>query len=121
MGHRCKNHELRVLLAHDDEPRNMDIDGEAVVEHAIVEEVGEVVKLSLNTVVGFSTPGTMKLRGEVDQTGVVVLIDCGASHNFISQKLVEALEIPTVETSNYGVVMGSGVAVKGKGIVKGSF
>lgn len=119
IGHRCKNHKLRVLLAHDDDPRNMEIDSEISVEQASVKKVREVVELSLNMVVGFSTPGTMKLHGEINQSGVVVLIDCGATHNFISQKLVEALQIPTAETSNYGVVMGIGVAVKGKGICKG--
>ena len=47
---------------------------------------------------------------------VVVLIDCCATYNFISEKLVAQLKLPLEETSHYGVILGSGNAVKGKGI-----
>lgn len=49
---------------------------------------------------------------------IIVLIDCGATHNFISQRLVEELEFPLTSTTHYGIVMGNGVAVKGKGVCK---
>ncbi|XP_022154744.1 uncharacterized protein LOC111021922 [Momordica charantia] len=120
IGHRCKNQELKVFVVHDDE--GMELDQEELImstegrETTIVEEVAE---LALNTVVGFSTPGTMKLRGLIEDKEVVILIDCGATHNFISQKLVDAFNLPLHETSNYGVIMGTGVVVRGKGICKG--
>ena len=38
----------------------------------------------------------MKLRGKIEGQEVVVLIDCGASHNFISTDLVSKLGIPSV-------------------------
>lgn len=47
------------------------------------------------------------------------MIDCGATHNFISQRLADELKLPRSETTNYGVIMGSGEAVKGKGICPG--
>ena len=59
----------------------------------VVEEV-EAIKLSLNSVVGLSEPHTMKLKGEIQGKEVVVLIDCGATHNFISKPVVESLQIP---------------------------
>ena len=46
----------------------------------------------------------------------MVLIDCGATHNFISEILVKELQLETKETSNCRVILGSGAAVKGKGI-----
>lgn len=46
-------------------------------------DVGNVVKLSLNSVVGLTTLETMKLRGSMGTREVVVLLNCGASHNFI--------------------------------------
>ncbi|KAA0031986.1 Transposon Ty3-I Gag-Pol polyprotein [Cucumis melo var. makuwa] len=48
---------------------------------------------------------------------IVVLIDCGATHNFISDKLVTQLLL-LEESSHYGVILGSRSAVKGKGICK---
>ena len=43
-----------------------------------------------------------------------------ATHNFILLHLVEELNIPTAETTSYGIIMGSGKAVRGKGMCKGA-
>lgn len=50
---------------------------------------------------------------------MVVLLDCGAPHNFISQKLVDELKIVQSDTYNYGIIAGTGADVKGKGICCG--
>ena len=60
----------------------------------------------------------MKLRGIIQGQEVVVLIDCGASHNFISTELAAKLRIPSVNTY-CGVLMGTGLYVKGEGLCKG--
>ena len=36
------------------------------------------------------------------------MIDCGATHNFISATLVQKLGLPWETTSSYGVLMGIG-------------
>lgn len=50
---------------------------------------------------------------------MVLLIYCGATHNFISAKLVQRLGLPRIETTGYGVIMGIGFAVQRAGICKG--
>lgn len=82
----------------------------------VLEDTVEGVELSLNSVVGLSEPRTLKLKGVVHGLDVVVLIDCGATHNFISTSLVEAIQIPIQETSQYRVVIGSGKRLKGQGV-----
>lgn len=52
----------------------------------------------------------------INEKAVVVLIDCGATHNFISEKLVNQLNLPMGETSHYRVLLGSSTTMKGKGI-----
>ena len=47
---------------------------------------------------------------------IVVLIDCEATHNFISKKLVNEMKLHTKETSHYGVIPDSGTAIKRKGV-----
>lgn len=99
-------------------------DGElhGVVEEVIapIDEKGKAVEfVALNTVAGFTTPGTMKLKGAIQGREVVILIDCGATHNFIAHSLSEELKLPCSETTSYGVIMGTRLAVKGKGICCG--
>ncbi|KAL0543107.1 hypothetical protein IC582_018194 [Cucumis melo] len=53
----------------------------------INENLTTVVELSINSVVGLNDPGTMKVRGKLLGEEVVILIDCGATHNFVSEKL----------------------------------
>ena len=58
----------------------------------------------------------MKVRGKIGEKEVVILIDCGATHNFISEKIAKELLLTTKSTSHYEVILGSRVAIKGKGI-----
>ena len=49
----------------------------------VVEESQVVVELSINSVVGLSNPGTMKVKGVIQGKVAIVLIDCGVTRNFI--------------------------------------
>lgn len=105
-GNKCRLKELQVLVVQEEE---------GVVEN----EVQEVVELSLNSVVGLTTPRTMKVTGSLLGQAVVVLVDYGAIHNFISLGLVKKLNIPVTGTNSYGVTIGTGTTVEGGGICKG--
>ena len=71
----------------------------------------QIVEVSLNSVVDLTSPKTMKLLGSVLEREVVVLIDSGATHNFITADLVSALQLPVSQTEQYGVQMGTGQVV----------
>lgn len=58
-----------------------------------------------------------KSRGWIADREVIVLIDCGATHNFIAVKLVEELQISTSSTRKYGVLVTGGVNVQGRGVI----
>ncbi|GAA0174020.1 hypothetical protein LIER_27497 [Lithospermum erythrorhizon] len=47
------------------------------------------------------------------------VVEVGATHNFISNVLVNKLQLTLTETTPYGVVLGTGQATKTKGICKG--
>lgn len=81
--------------------------------------MAKAIEFSLKAIVGFSTLGTIKLKGAVQDKKVIVLIDCATTHNFIFERLTKELKLPRAETANYGVIMGSGVAMKGRGICRG--
>lgn len=121
MGHQCKKKELNVLVVSDrtSEWSRESEENEVFLDAREEPEAGEVVLLSINSVVGLSNPKTMKVKGRIAQREVVVLIDSGASHNFISTDVVMDLGLPRVGTTGYGVLMGTGLTVKGEGMCKG--
>ncbi|KAA0061363.1 peroxidase 64 [Cucumis melo var. makuwa] len=124
-GHKCKDmelRELRILVVHDDNVEEEIIEEDCYdpKELNVFEMEGgvNVVELSINSLVGLTNPGTMKVRGKLQGEEVVILIDCGATHNFILDKLVNEMKLHTKETSHYGVIQGSGAAIKGKGCMQ---
>ena len=60
----------------------------------------------------------MKMIGSILGHEVVVLVNSGATHNFITSELAEILALPLSSTEDYGVQMGSGHAVKGAGVCR---
>ena len=117
-SHRCKK-ELRVLLVHEDEEEDYNqFDDRATEEPALI-ELKDAVELSLNSMVGLTTPGTMKIKETIGSKEVIILVDSGATHNFLSLELVQQLALPLTTTTSYEVMMGTGISVKGKGICRG--
>lgn len=57
----------------------------------------------------------MKLVGEVLGHKVVVMVDPGATHNFVSLDTVKKLGIPLLPSTEFGVSLGTGEGVVGKG------
>lgn len=82
-------------------------------------EGGDVVELSLNSVAGLSALKTMKVIGSISGHLVVVLIDCGATYNFIATELAKQVRLPTTATTGYGITIGTSKSVKGESICKG--
>ena len=49
----------------------------------------------------------------------MVLIDLGATHNFISEKLIGELKVPMTATTRFGVQLGNGDNIPTQGICHG--
>lgn len=82
----CKHKQLSVLVcAEEVESDEEDLTQVArEVEAAITE--GDI---SLSSVVGLTSPKTMKMRGTIGGAQVIIMIDPGATNNFISVRTVE--------------------------------
>ncbi|KAL4591834.1 hypothetical protein LXL04_004807 [Taraxacum kok-saghyz] len=110
IGHQCKRKELSIMLNLDEE------DEQEIPEEKL--EPDPETEVCLNSVLGITKPKTMKLAGKLNEENVVVMIDPGATHNFISPETVERGNIPITGTGEFGVALGTGVRVQGKGICK---
>nr|GEW03432.1 putative mitochondrial protein [Tanacetum cinerariifolium] len=116
-GHICVSRSLKVLLV-DEEDEHEEEDGEELkmaTDHAHL----DMVKVSLNYVMGFTPNRTMKLRRKIRDREVAVLIDCGATRNFISSKIVEELGLAVSDSGTFNVTLVNGETTRSKGIYKG--
>ncbi|PNX75761.1 retrotransposon-related protein [Trifolium pratense] len=62
---------------------------------------------------------TMKIGGKLENIDVVVLIDSGASHNFISPNLATALGLTVKPVTERRIKLGDGHKVVSKGVCEG--
>ncbi|KAA0040197.1 transposon Tf2-1 polyprotein isoform X1 [Cucumis melo var. makuwa] len=101
--HKCKMKEKRELKMFVVNSNNEELE---IIEEAEVESTESravevqknttaCVDLSINSVVGLNDPRTMKVRRTQHDQEVVILIDCGATDNFVSEKL--SLEVKVSE------------------------
>nr|GFB76613.1 ankyrin repeat-containing protein [Tanacetum cinerariifolium] len=81
----------------------------------------DTVEVSAHSVAGITSHHTMKLRGTIQGFAVVVLIDSGATHNFVSLKLVEALNLCVTGNRKTGVTLGNGRVDACYGICRGIY
>ena len=52
-----------------------------------------MVHVSLHSMLGWTTPRSIKLKGELQDIEIMVLIDSGASHNFLCIQFVAEFQI----------------------------
>ncbi|XP_010497072.1 PREDICTED: uncharacterized protein K02A2.6-like [Camelina sativa] len=97
----------------DDEGTYREDGGEEAATENV--EVPEFAAISIQSAARISSPRTMKLRGSVQGEEVVVMIDSGATHNFISSMMAQRLGIIPRGTAGFGVRMGNGLMVRGSG------
>lgn len=78
-AHRCKK-RLQVLLCLDEED---EMEATSVEEELRFDANPTKVELSIQAMVGLDTSKTIKVQGTIKGKSVIVLVDSGATHNFI--------------------------------------
>lgn len=97
------------MLCKDDEPKDTEIP-DGVMPPKLTH--GNELELSRHSVVGICSPKTLKFLGKIDNFSVVVLVDSDASHSFISQQVVNQLQLP-VSPAKFQVIIGNGNTIEG--------
>ena len=114
--HKCAQAELVVLMVLED-GTELDVSNCSMeLEETEDSKKVEVAEISISSIMGISSSRTIKLRGTLQRKEVVVLIDSGATHNFVSSALVEQLKLEPDQTRGYSVLTAGGVTFKGAGM-----
>lgn len=124
----CPNKSLRAIIAGEDEDLNeeevqaLEMACEPIKGTPLELELDEAhfaqLDLPLFSVGGLSRPKTMKLCGKLGIHTMVIMVDSGASHNFVSTQLVEALGLMVEPTSPFFVRLGDGHRLKSSGVCR---
>ncbi|KAJ1413345.1 Chromo-like domain superfamily [Sesbania bispinosa] len=120
-GRRLTQAELQERMEgqEDGEPAETEEDGDpAETEEPILELEHKTLQLSLKSKEGLTSRKSFKIKGTIGGREVLILIDSGATGNFISQPLVAELQLQVTKTPEYTVEMGNGQKEKNKGICK---
>jgi predicted aspartyl protease len=68
----------------------------------------ELAEISLHALVGQPHHPVLMVQGSINSAKVSVLIDCGSTHNFLTDSLVPRLGLPTHDIVPFGVKIGNG-------------
>lgn len=113
----CPNRSLRVLTVInglDVEELDANNNEEDQAQHLDQ----ELCTLSFNYFLGINSPRTTKIRGIIQNKEVVIMLDSGASHNFISPEVDDKLHLKVSVDSSLEVLLGNGVSVKALGVCR---
>ncbi|RVW63028.1 Retrovirus-related Pol polyprotein from transposon 17.6 [Vitis vinifera] len=102
-----------LLLEGNSIPNKEDDIDEEIEEPAINEQTEP--EISFHALTGWSTPKPCGLQLRLGQHEVVVLIDSGSTHNFISEKVADMLHLPVVPTKPFTVKVANGTPLKCQG------
>lgn len=117
--HQCPDRQLRLMITEEEDVDEGEVQVMSV-EGDEEEEDGELSLMSLHgrVVPQTSSCRTMKLKGEVQGVPILLLVDSGATHNFISHKLVKAMGWCVDPTTSLQIKLGDGFKAKTQGECK---
>ncbi|MCH79689.1 Ty3/gypsy retrotransposon protein [Trifolium medium] len=116
--HQCPDKQLRVLVVDDEGSEEDEAKLLAVeVEEDEEEMKGEMSLLNLHHIT-HETHQTVKFQGSIQGVEVLILVDSGATHNFISKKLVHQMDWAIDTTPQMKVKLGDGFQKDTQGVCR---
>ncbi|CAL5376490.1 unnamed protein product [Camellia sinensis] len=85
-GHICKKNQLYALEVEQEDQEQVEDEGADVEEDQVPEEE---LQISINALSGSVSYRTMRVKGNVKKKLVMILIDSGSTHNFLSPEVIK--------------------------------
>lgn len=123
VGHKCQKPQFLLLEGHVGAGTMVyeEVTDQQTLEADQVRDAGEVQEpelepeITLHALIGWTAPRTMRLTAIMGSLEVVVLIDSGSTHNFISDRLASMLRFLVVPTETFTVRIANGKRLKCQG------
>ncbi|XP_035549720.1 uncharacterized protein LOC118349417 [Juglans regia] len=114
-GHKCQG--PRILLLESCEDNDNLVCDDVTDEQTIKEnhEGAPEPEITLHALTGWTAPKTMRIAAKIRNHEVIVLIDSGSTHNFISEHMANLLRLPVIPTESFTVRVANGEKLKCQG------
>lgn len=113
LGHKCKTQKL--FLMEGNWPED-DGGGDTDDEDGIDMDSPEI---SLHAMTGSQSPQTMRVKGFLRRLNLMILVDTGSTHNFLSPRVANKLGLPISKDSRFEVVVANGDRIHCLGACEG--
>ncbi|RVW67435.1 Retrovirus-related Pol polyprotein from transposon 17.6 [Vitis vinifera] len=100
-GYKCQGPRLLLIEGHDEV---QDKEEEAEISDNREYEL----EVSIHALTGWASPRTMRVAATIKSQPIMVLIDSGSTHNFLSDKVARTLRLPVVPTKSFTVHVANG-------------
>ena len=98
--------QLNALVVNDlDKELDDDILNEIAAQELLAEDFGQ---LSLNALAGTTSPASIQLQATVKNKTMLILVDTGSTHSFVSAHFVTMAKLPTVPMSPQKIKLPNG-------------
>lgn len=104
-GHKCKTSQLLLMLGADVEEEE---------EDEIFHDTNEP-EITLQSLTGWDSPKTLRVEATINRQQLVALIDSSATHNFISDKAANRLNLKLTPTKPFSVRVADGHPLRCRG------
>lgn len=118
--HDCPNKTLQIMTVVEGLSLEV-LDAELVEwgKEEVEDFTQQLMTLSLNAFLGKDSPTTTKMLACFGKEQVVVMLDSGSTHNFVSPYIVNKTHMKLMEMSGLQIILGTGVSVDGLGVCSG--
>jgi len=131
LGHHCKSAKLFLLeglCPFQGPSSNVQLvelnDGDSALAHnsdvphlAFVEYEHDMIEpeITLYALLGSPSPGTMRIKGTINDHWVIILIDTGSTHDFLDAAILSKLQLHLDPIVSFEVKVANGETIKTKG------
>jgi hypothetical protein len=113
LGHKCKEQKLFMAISEDISEEDVEtplmFESPEITDITPPSDPPEVEPvISLNALIGFSTPQTLKLISYIKHQKVVILVDSGSTHNFIHRCIAQETHCYIHVVNNFQIMIANG-------------
>jgi hypothetical protein len=116
-GHKCKEQKLFMAISKDVSEEDVEAPLVSVspepTDITPPSDPPEVeLIISLNALIGFSAPQTLKIIGYLEHMKVIILVDSGSTHNFIHRRIAQETNCYIRAINNFQIMIANGGSMK---------